>query len=62
MKTEKIKITFINPLNRTVETRNYQLGSYSPDSFLAKQQDIDEKLQAEFGEEILYGITTVAEY
>jgi hypothetical protein len=61
MNANTIKITFINPLNSTVESRNYSRTEVEGNKNISIEENINRSLEAEFGEEILYGMNAVQE-
>ena len=55
MKTDKLKITYINPLTKTVETTDYIHNQSRHSEEMEKE--IHEFLESKFGEEILYKVS-----
>jgi len=55
MKTETLKVTYINPLTKTVETQDYI--NHESNASKEVQKEIHEYLEAKFGEEIICRIS-----
>lgn len=55
MKTDKLKITYINPFTKTIETQDYT--NARPKETDEVQKDIQDYLESKFGEEILYQVS-----
>ena len=55
MKADILKITYINPLTKIVETTDYVNNDPNPSAEVEKE--IHEYLESKFGEEIIYKIT-----
>lgn len=55
MKTDRLKITYINPFTKTIETRDYT--NNRPQATKEVQKEIQHYLESKFGEEVMYRIS-----